>query len=78
MVLLFSKKTRTHTFNNFSTNVQLACAIIAGLRSVVERFAELRFDAAAAELNAGGFPSIEISLALHFEPFFTRRKLFPL
>lgn len=48
----------------------------------MDRFAEFLLAAAAAaallELNAGGLPSMEISLARHFEPFFTRRKLLPL
>lgn len=72
----------TLTFNNFSTNVQLAWAKSAGLSSVVDILAELRLAAAAAaallELNVGGFPSIEISLVRHFEPFLKRRKLLPL
>lgn len=76
------RRDSTLTFSNFSTNVQLAWAKSAGLSSVVEILAELRLAAAAAaallELNVGGFPSIEISLVRHFEPFLKRRKLFPL
>lgn len=71
----------TLTLSNFSTNVQLAWAKRAGLSSVVDRLAEFRLAAAAAallELNVGGFPSIEISLVRHFEPFLKRRKLLPL
>lgn len=72
---------KTLTFNNFSTKVQFAWANNAGLSSLVDRFAELRLAAAAAallELNVGGFPSMEISLVRHFEPFLNRRKLLPL
>lgn len=66
------------TFSSFSTNVQFAWAINAGLISDV-RFAEFRLATAAAELKAGGLPSIEISLARHLElPFLMRRKLLPL
>lgn len=68
--------TETHlTFRSFSTNVQFAWANSAGLNSVVDKLAELRFEANG---GAGGFPSIEISLARHFEPCFIRRRLFPL
>lgn len=59
----------------------MACANNAGLNSVVAKFAEFRLAAAAAallELNVGGFPSMEISLVRHFEPFLKRRKLLPL
>lgn len=71
-----------HTFSNFSTNVQFACARRAGLSSVGAKFPDFWLDEAidVDEFGPpiGGFPSIEISLARHFEPFLTRRKLFPL
>lgn len=44
----------------------------------MDKFADCRLDDEMADGNAGGFPSKEISLARHFAPFLTRRKLFPL
>lgn len=46
------------TFNNFSTNVQFACANNAGLNSFADKLADCFCLAAAAELelNVGGLP----------------------
>lgn len=83
-VPIFSRSIRLvldlQSFSNFSTNVQFAWAINAGLIS------ELPVAAVAMQRwgPVGGLPSMEISLVRHFatpatKPLvLTRRRLFPL